>query len=115
MRGRKFGRMPNHRKILIQNLATSLVEHERITTTIAKAKEMRPLVEKLIHKAKRNSHEDKIYIFKTLKNRTAIKRLSEIIAPRFGSLQAGYSRIEFIGRRTNDKSQTAMIELIGNP
>jgi hypothetical protein len=76
---------------------------------------MRPLVEKLIHKAKRNSHEDRIYLFKTLKNKTAIKRLSEVIAPRFGSLAAGFSRIEFIGRRTNDKSKTAMIELIGNP
>ena len=62
MRGRKFGRMPNHRKILMKNLVTSLVEHERITTTLAKAKEMRPFVEALIHKAKKPCAQTTIYI-----------------------------------------------------
>jgi large subunit ribosomal protein L17 len=54
MRGRHFGRMPNHRKAMLRNLATNLITHERIQTTLEKAKEMRPLIEKLIHKAKAN-------------------------------------------------------------
>ena len=51
---RRFGRMPNHRKAMFRNLATNLITHERINTTLAKAKEMRPLIERLIHHAKRN-------------------------------------------------------------
>jgi large subunit ribosomal protein L17 len=62
MRGRKLGRMPNHRKALMLNLVTSLMKYERITTTLAKAKEMRPLVEKVIHKAKQNDARTPIFL-----------------------------------------------------
>lgn len=115
MRGRKLGRMPNHRKILMQNLVTSLFEHERITTTMAKAKEMRPLVEKMIHKAKANTPQTTIILNKNIKNRSALDRLRGPIATRFASLPAGFTRITYQGRRGIDKSVTATIELIGNP
>jgi len=115
MRGRKFGRMPNHRLALMRNLATSLMEHQRITTTLEKAKEVRPLIEKLIHKAKKNDAQAQIFMNKTLFTNSAIRSLQQNIAPRFKSLAAGFTRIEYIGNRSNDRSRTAMIELIDNP
>lgn len=115
MRGRKFGRMPNHRLALMRNLATSLMEHQRITTTLEKAKEVRPLIEKLIRKAKKDDAQAQIFMNKTLFSKNAIKSLRQTIAPRFKSLPAGFTRIEYIGNRTNDRSKTAMIELINNP
>jgi len=75
MRGRKFGRMPNHRLALMRNLATSLMEHQRITTTLEKAKEVRPLVEKLIIKAKKNDAQAKIFMKRTLFTNSAIRSL----------------------------------------
>lgn len=114
MRGRKLGRTPKHRKAMMINLCTSLIEHERITTTLAKAKEMRPHIERLIHKAKSNTPESNIILRAELKNKDAINRLYNVIAPRFASLPAGFTRIEFTGKRSQDKSETAIIELIGN-
>ena len=75
MRGRKFGRMPNHRLALMRNLATSLMEHQRITTTLEKAKEVRPLIEKLIRKAKKDDAQAQIFMNKTLFTNNAIKAL----------------------------------------
>jgi large subunit ribosomal protein L17 len=68
MRGRKLGRSPQHRKAMMINLCTSLIEHERITTTHAKAKEMRPFIERLIHKAKANTPESIIILNAEIKN-----------------------------------------------
>lgn len=68
MTGRKLGRSPKHRKAMMINLCTSLIEHERITTTLAKAKEMRPHMERLIHKAKANTAESIIIINAEVKN-----------------------------------------------
>ena len=114
MKGRKFGRKPAHRKALMINLCTSLIQHERITTTLAKAKEMRPHVERLIHKAKSGTPESNIILNAEIKNKAALNRLHNIIAPRFANLPAGFTRIEFTGKRRVDKSETAIIELIGN-
>ena len=75
MRGRKLGRTPKHRKAMMINLCTSLLEHERITTTLAKAKEMRPHMERLIHKAKSNTPESIIILNTEVKNKVALNRL----------------------------------------
>ena len=75
MRGRKFGRNANHRLALMRNLATSLMEHQRITTTLAKAKEVRPLIEKLIRKAKKNDAQSQIFLNKALFTSSAIRSL----------------------------------------
>jgi len=112
---RHFGRMPNHRKAMLRNLATNLITHERIHTTLAKAKEMRPLIERLIHHAKRNDEQSQIFMKKTLFTQAAIDKLKEIIAPRFKDLPAGFTRVEFLGPRKVDKGKAAMIEILKNP
>ena len=96
-------------------MATALIEHERITTTLAKAKELRPLVEKLIHKAKADNPQGHLFLKRTLFTPQAIKKIKEEIAPRYKDHAAGFTRVEFIGRRRNDKAQIAIIELMGNP
>lgn len=75
---------------------------------------MRPHIERLIHKAKSATPESIIILNTEIKNKTALNRLHNVIAPRFANLPAGFTRIEFTGKRRNDKSETAMIELIGN-
>ena len=113
--GRKFGRQPKHRVIMYQNLATALFEHERITTTLHKAKSMRPFIERLIHKAKKPDHpQTQIILNRDLKTKQARVNLLTKVAPRFTELPAGFTRIEKLGRRGIDKAQVATIELIGN-
>ena len=101
---RKLGRSPKHRRALFRNLCTTLIEHERITTTLAKAKEIRPWMEKIIHKAKRGSNADLNYLHQTLFKTSMIKKVREEIAPRFKDLPAGFTRVEYLGRRMNDKA-----------
>ena len=114
IRFRQLSRSPKHRKALLRNLATNLVEHERITTTLEKAKEVRPLVERLVHAAKRLTNADQILLKKILFKNSAIVKLREEIAPRFKDLPAGFTRIEYLGPRAIDKGKAAMIEFIGN-
>ena len=110
----KFGRQPKHRVAMHQNLATALFTHERITTTVQKAKSLRPFVERLIHKAKANTSQTMIILNRDLKNRDARVNLMQNIAPRFKDLPAGFTRIMRRGRRGIDKAETCMIEIIGN-
>jgi large subunit ribosomal protein L17 len=100
---------------MLRNLATNLITHERIHTTLAKAKEMRPLIERLIHHAKRNDEQSQIFMKKTLFTQAAIDKLKETIAPRFKDLPAGFTRVEFLGPRKVDKGKAAMIEILKNP
>ena len=111
---RQLGRSPKHRKSLIKTMCTQLIEHERIFTTLAKAKELRPHVERLIHKAKRLTQEDHLYLRKNLRSSEAIRKLKEVIAPRFRKLPAGFTRVEDIGRRQGDLARCGMIEIMGN-
>lgn len=112
---RKFGRTPKHRKQLFLNLQTALMEHERIITTWHKAREMRPFIERLIHKAQdKESLMTRLIMQRDLKTVAARKNLLENIAPRFSALPGGYTKITPLGRRGIDKAKIAMIELIGN-
>ena len=95
-------------------MCTQLIEHERIYTTLAKAKELRPYMEKLIHKAKRLEPEDHLFLVKNLRTSNAIKKVKEEIAPRFRKLPAGYTRVISIGPRKVDKAHLGMIEIMGN-
>ena len=118
MKIRKLGRDAKHRKALFRNLATSLIHHDRITTTYAKAKEMRPLIEKLVAKAKRGSTSDHRFIYANLFTTEACKRLNNEIAPRYkgeAELPAGFTRVKYLGRRNNDKAEMGMIEFTRNP
>ena len=72
-------------------------------------------MEKLVHKAKRNTNADNEFLLRTLYKTSAIRKLRDEIAPRFEDLQAGFTRVTYLGRRRNDKAQVGMIELLGNP
>ena len=95
-------------------MCTQVIEHERIFTTLAKAKELRPHIEKLIHKAKRLSPEDHRYLKANLRSLKAINKIKNEIAPRFNKLPAGFTRVVHMGVRENDKAKVGMIEIMGN-
>ena len=95
-------------------MCTQLIEHERIFTTLAKAKELHRHMEKIIHKAKRLTQPDHKYLRANLTTSTAIRKVKEEIAPRFRKLPAGFTRIQSMGTRQNDKAMTGMIEIMGN-
>ena len=112
MRSRRFGREPAHRLAMFANLAVSLVEHEQITTTLPKAKELRPLVEKLITLGKRGGlHRRRLLIARTRSERAAAKIL-DVLAPRYADREGGYCRIMKAGFRQGDNAPVAVIELI---
>ncbi|CDW81190.1 50s ribosomal protein l17 [Stylonychia lemnae] len=112
---RKFGRDHKHRKAMMRNLITSLVTHDRITTTLAKAKELRPLAEKIIRKAKEQGYQGNVFLKQTLFTKKSIERAKTELAPRFQDLAAGFTRVKYLGRRTNDKAKFGYIEFIKNP
>ena len=108
-RYRQLNKSPAHRISMFKTMATQLVLHERIFTTLARAKELRPLIEKLVIKAKRNTREDNLFLKQNLRRPEAIKKLKEEIAPRFRTLPAGFTRVEAKGSRQNDKAEIGMI------
>lgn len=119
VKGKKLGRSPAHRKALLRNMSDSLVIHEKIETTLAKAKYLRPYFEKLLTKAKNVSDsDDKIakynvikYLRGQLTTKTAIKKLMDEVAPRFKNVKGGYTRIVRTGERKGDNADMARIEL----
>lgn len=114
VKGRKLGRTTAHRKALLRNLVTSFLEKERVKTTLAKAKEARPLAEKMITLAKKNTLHTKRQALRVLTKEAAAKKLFEEIAPRFSERPGGYTRIVKIGTRLGDGAQMAMFELVGS-
>ena len=114
VKGRKLRRTTAHRKALLRNLVTSFLEKERVKTTLAKAKEVRPLAEKMITLAKKNTLHTKRQALRVLTKEAAAKKLFEEIAPRFSERAGGYTRIVKIGPRLGDGAQMAMFELVGS-
>ena len=111
---RKLSRNTSHRRALLRNLVTSLLDHERLMTTLPKAKELRPLAEKMITLGKRDSlHARRQIQAYVLKEATA-KKVFDTIAPRFADRKGGYSRIIKLGHRKGDGADLAIIELIGS-
>ena len=113
--GRKFGREADHRKAMMHNLVKELVKHERITTTHAKAKEARRLVERVITYGKKGAVHHRRLAFKVLEDRSLVKKLFDEIAPRFEERQGGYTRIYQTGPRRGDCAPMAIIELVDRP
>ncbi len=111
--GRKLGRTTNQRKMLLRNLAVSLIEHGSIVTTKAKAKELRRFVEKIITKVK---HEDQSHaqrlVFRKLQNKEAVKKLFREYRESFLDRPGGYTRIYLLGNRPGDAAEMAKISLI---
>lgn len=110
---RKFGRTSNGRRALLKSLALALINHGRIETTEAKAKELRPYVEKLVTKAKDNSVASKRLIISRLMNRKEeSKKLFEEIAPKYKDQKGGYTRIMKLPQRQGDAAKMALIEFV---
>lgn len=107
-----LGRTASHRRALLANLAISLIEHKRITTTLAKAKALRRYVEPLITKAKDNSTHSRRVVFSYLQNKHAIIELFGPVAEKVGDRPGGYIRIIKLGFRRGDGAETALIELV---
>lgn len=107
-----LGRTAAHRRALLANLAISLIEHKRITTTLAKAKALRQYVEPLVTKAKSNTTHSRRVVFSYLQNKTAITELFGPIAEKVGERPGGYVRIIKLGFRRGDGAETAMIEFV---
>lgn len=114
VRGRKFGRTSSQRKALLIGLAKSLLIHERIRTTLPKAKDLRPYVEKLITIAKTNTLANRRRLISVLKdNKLASKMMTEL-ATRYAARNGGYTRIIKAGFRLGDNAPVAIIELVDN-
>jgi large subunit ribosomal protein L17 len=110
--GRKLGRTTAHRKALFRNQLSSLITHERIQTTLPKAKDLRPLIEKMVTLGKRGGLHARRLALKTIPEATTIKKLFEEIAPRFKERAGGYTRIMKLGRRQGDGAEMAILEFI---
>lgn len=107
-----LGRKSAHRKAMLSNMANSLIEHKRITTTIAKAKALRIFVEPLISKSKTDSTHSRRTVFSYLKNKDAVSTLFRDVAPKVSNRNGGYTRIIRTGFRLGDNAEMCMIELV---
>ncbi len=107
-----LGRKSGHRKALLANLATSLIMHKRITTTVAKAKALRSYVEPLITKSKEDTTHNRRVVFSYLKDKNAVTELFRNIAPKIADRPGGYTRVLHVGFRQGDAAEMAMIELV---
>ena len=110
--GRKLRRTTAHRLAMFSNQLDSLMNHERIQTTLSKAKELRPLAEKLITRAKKDDVLARRHVSRWIPDRTTIKRVFETIAPRFVDRPGGYTRILRLGARRGDAAEAAILEFV---
>jgi large subunit ribosomal protein L17 len=111
-KGARLGGSPAHQRLIVANLATSLFEHGRITTTEAKARVLRPFAEKLITKAKKGDLHNRRQVLSTIRDKGVVHSLFEEIAPRYAERPGGYTRITKIGPRKGDNAPMAVIELV---
>ncbi|MFA7596043.1 MAG: 50S ribosomal protein L17 [Novosphingobium sp.] len=110
--GRKLQRKSGHRRALLRNLAAALIKHEQIQTTTAKARELRPYVEKLITLAKRGGLSNRRLAHSRLMDETQERKLFEVLAERYAGREGGYTRIIKAGIRASDAAPVAIIELV---
>ena len=111
-KGKKLGRTSAHRKRTLQALSSALIEHKRITSTVAKAKVLRPFVEPLITRAKEDTQHNRRQVFRHLQNKDAIKELFGDVSEKVGDRPGGYTRIIRIGERSGDGAELALVELV---
>ena len=111
----KLGRSQSHRKALIANQVCSLIEHSRIKTTLAKAKAVRPLAEKMVTLGKRASLHSRRTALAVLRQKDAVAKLFEEVAPRSATRPGGYTRIIKLGQRKSDAAELAFLEFVDAP
>ena len=112
--GYKLKRDMGSRKALLRGLTTSVLDHERVITTVPKAKAVRPLVEKMITLAKKDSLHTRRQAASFLESPATVKKLFETFGPRFGQRKGGYTRITRLGPRAGDGAEQAILELVGS-
>ena len=110
--GRKLQRTSSHRAALFRNMAAALIKHEQITTTLAKAKELRPYVEKLVTLAKKGGLSNRRLAHARLMDETQLVKLFDVIAPRYAERSGGYTRVIKAGIRASDAAAMAIIEFV---
>jgi large subunit ribosomal protein L17 len=111
-KGKKLGRTSSHRKRTLQALSNALIENKQITTTVAKAKALRPFVEPLITRAKDDTEHNRRQVFRHLQNKETISELFGEVAERVGDRPGGYTRIIRLGQRSGDGAELALVELV---
>ena len=109
---RKLSRKAEHRKAMLANMACSLIEHEQIKTTLPKAKELKPYVEKLITLAKRGDLHARRQALATIRHESAVRKLFDTLGARYESRQGGYVRVLKAGFRYGDMAPMAIVELV---
>lgn len=113
VKGYKLGRTASHRTAMQRNMAASLIEHERIITTVTKAKALRPFIEKLVTTSKESSVHNRRRVFASLRNKEAVSKLFEVLGPRFKDRPGGYCRILKLSKpRLGDATERAIIEFV---
>lgn len=112
VKGRKLNRTASHKEAMMRNMATSLLKHKRIKTTLAKAKEARTFVEHLITKAKKDDVHTRRLILKDIQEKEVIKELFSEIIPKIGDRPGGYTRVVKLGTRNGDAAPLAILELV---
>ena len=111
-RGRRFNRLQSHRKAMFANMAQSLIEHEQIVTTLPKAKDLRPIVEKLVTLAKKGDLHARRQAVAELRDPPMVKKLFDVLGPRYKERPGGYTRVLKAGFRYGDNAPMAVIELV---
>ena len=111
-KGRRFARSVSHRKSMFANLAVSLIEHEQIVTTMPKAKDLRPIVEKLVTLGKRGDLHARRQAIAQIRDVAMVKKLFEVIGPRYKDRKGGYLRVMKAGFRYGDNAPLAVIEFV---
>jgi len=109
---RKLNRTSEHRKALFKNMLNSLIKYEQITTTLPKAKELKPKVDKVITLGKKNNLHSKKSLYEKLQNRTSVDKLIKVLSQRYEKRKGGYSRVVRCGFRYGDDAPLAIIELV---
>ncbi len=109
---RKLNRTASHRKAMFANMAASLIEHEQIVTTLPKAKELKPIMDKLVTLAKKGDLNSRRRAVAQIRNKDAVKKLFDVFADRYKDRQGGYTRVLKAGYRHGDNAPVAVIELV---
>ena len=112
MANKKLNRTSEHRKALFQNMLNSLIKYEQITTTLPKAKELKPLIDKVITIGKKNNLSNKKRLFSKLQDKSSVVKVFDILSSRYEKRKGGYSRVLKAGFRYGDDSPMAIIELV---
>lgn len=110
--GRRLGRNPSHRKAMLRNMVTSLLDHEQITTTDARAKEVRKVAEKLITLGKRGDLHARRQALSVIFDKKVVAKLFDRLAPRFQDRPGGYTRIIKVGNRLGDNAPVSIIQFV---